>query len=211
MPARYIPSPLHNRIAIGYNKEQDTAPCACDKGLPVNMFDQMMLWAFLILPWITVFFMRRATLKRFMPVAILSALIVTIVFEIAHALHWWTMIEAIVPWGYITNVSFAYGIFVAGTLWIYAFTFGRLWLYLLTNAVIDGLQAFVFHQFFEGRIYRLDRIEEWQVFLLMYGTAIVLYIYQLWQDGVMVNGEDAGKEEWEFRPLRPFTWKEKAK
>ncbi len=175
------------------------------------MFTEIMLWAFLILPWTTLFFMRRETLKRYMPVAILAALIVTIVFEAAYALHWWTMLESIVPWGFITNVSFAYGLFVAGTLWIYAFTFGKLWLYLLTNAAIDALQAFVFHEWFEGWIYRLDRLNEWQVFLLMIGTSVVLYMYQLWQDGIMLGGGRSNQEEWEFRPMSAMTAKEKGR
>ena len=66
-------------------------------------------------------------------------------------------------------------------------------------------------EFFEGRVYRLDRLDEWQVFLHMIGTSVVLYMYQLRQDSVMLGGSRTNQEEWEFRPMKAFSAKEKSR
>lgn len=149
------------------------------------MFNKIMLWATLLLPWPTLIFLGRKSVKRYMPVAVFVALLVTILFEAAHSLKWWELIDQIVPWGYITNVSFVYGIFLVGTIWIFHYTYRNFWLYLLVNVVIDGLFAFVLSNFFEGRIYNLVNFNQFQVFLLMTGLSLVIYGYQRWQEEVL--------------------------
>lgn len=154
------------------------------------MWDQIILWTILAGSWLTLFFMRRDTIKRYFPVALFMALIVTIIFEIAYVRQWWEMMEWIVPWGRITNVSFVYGSFFVGTMWIFALTYRSLGLFLLVNLVIDGLQAFVLSPFlFEGRWYRLVNMNSFQVFLLMFGTSVVLYMYQGWQERIFKRTE----------------------
>ncbi|MCA0753528.1 hypothetical protein KP806_00575 [Paenibacillus sp. N4] len=148
------------------------------------MFNKIMLWAFLLLPWPTLLFLGKKSVKRYMPVAVFVSLLVTILFEVAHSLKWWVLIDQIVPWGYITNVSFVYGIFLVGTIWIFHYTYRNFWLYLLVNAVIDGLFMFVLSNFFEGRIYNLVNFNQFQVFLLMVGLSLVIYGYQKWQEEV---------------------------
>lgn len=50
-----------------------------------------------------------------MPVTIFTSLLMTIIFQIAYTYKWWTIQEQIVPWGFMIDVSFAYGIFTVGT------------------------------------------------------------------------------------------------
>ena len=151
------------------------------------MTDKLLLWITWIVPWFSLLFLKKDMIKRYMPVAVFTALLVTIVFEIAYALRWWEMLERIVPWGTITNVSFVYGLFIVGTIWIFYFTYRNFWLFLAVNAAVDALQAFVFDGLFEGRVYRLVRINDFQVFLLMIGIAFVIYGYQKWQEGVFAK------------------------
>ncbi|TYP69612.1 hypothetical protein [Paenibacillus methanolicus] len=149
------------------------------------MWDQIWLWAILIGPWLTLFLMRGETIKRYVPVAVFTALIVTIIFEIAYVRRWWEMTERIVPWGTITNVSFVYGAFFVGTMWIFALAYRNLGLFLLTNLAIDAIQAFVLSPFlFEGRWYSLVNLNNIQVFALMFGISIVIYMYQGWQERI---------------------------
>jgi hypothetical protein len=119
------------------------------------------LWTSLVLPWISLVFIKKETIKRYMPVAIFVSLLVTIIFEMAHVFKWWVMLDGLAPWGYITNVSFVYGTFLVGTIWIFYFTFHNFWLYLVTNIAIDGLFAFVLNNFLEGRIYTLVNFNQW--------------------------------------------------
>ncbi|WP_276358025.1 hypothetical protein [Cohnella caldifontis] len=150
------------------------------------MYAHALMWGLLVLPWISLFFLNPASIRRFMPVSIFAALLVTIVFEMAHAFRWWTILDKaiILPWGYITNTAYTYGFFFIGTLWIFKFTFGRFWLFMLTNVVIDGLFQFGLDPLFaRAGYYRFVNITHWQTFFIMVGIAVLLYLYQVWQEG----------------------------
>ncbi|UOR10865.1 hypothetical protein [Halobacillus amylolyticus] len=97
----------------------------------------------LILPWTLLFFFEKKTIKRYMPVTIFTALLMTIIFQIAYTYEWWIIHEYIVPWGYMIDVSFAYGCFAVGTFMIFYFTSHKFWLYLLVNLVTDAFFGFV--------------------------------------------------------------------
>ncbi|UJF33925.1 hypothetical protein [Paenibacillus hexagrammi] len=150
------------------------------------MYAKVLMWGMLLIPWISLFFLKPASIRRFMPVSILGALLVTIVFEIAHAFRWWTIFDkaTIVPWGYITNTAYTYGFFLIGTLWIFKLTYHRFWLFIVTDLVINGGFQFVVDPLFvRAGFYRLDNIRHWQIFLLMTGIGLMLYLYQMWQEG----------------------------
>jgi hypothetical protein len=153
-----------------------------------------MLWSTLLLPWVSLVFMKKQSIKRYMPVAIFSALLVTIVFEMAHAFKWWEMKEAIVAWGYITNVSFTYGLFPLGTLWIFYFTFKKFWIYFMVNLIIDSIFTFGLNDWFERQgVYTLINFTEWHVFGVMTFLALIIYAYQLWQEGIFKPVHNDGK------------------
>ncbi|UUZ90070.1 hypothetical protein LJK87_29235 [Paenibacillus sp. P25] len=136
------------------------------------MYAKALMWAMLVIPWLSLFILKPASIRRFMPVSILGALIVTIVFEMAHAFKWWTIFgkAMIVPWGYITNTAYVYGFFLIGTLWIFKLTYHKFWLFFVTNAVIDGLFQFVLDPLFaRAGFYRFYNITHFQLFLMMVG------------------------------------------
>ncbi|MBP1931903.1 hypothetical protein [Ammoniphilus resinae] len=153
------------------------------------MFNKIIMWSSLILPWLSLFFMKKESIKRYMPVAIFVSLLLTILFEMAYTFQWWIMLDKIAPWGYITNVAFAYGAFLVGTMWIFYFTYQKFWVYMVTNIVIDGLFMFGLSHFFEGRLYNLVNMGRFGVFLLMLFLAVIIYGYQVWQEGVIKNPE----------------------
>lgn len=145
---------------------------------------KIILWLSLILPWFSLLFMKKQAIKRYMPVAIFVSLLVTILFEVAYTFKWWILLDWNLPWGYITNVSFTYGAFLVGTMWIFYFTYEKFWLYLITNIIIDAIFMFGISHFFEGRLYRLVNMGRWGVFLLMVGLAITIYGYHSWQEEI---------------------------
>lgn len=157
----------------------------------IEMIAKSLMWVILVVPWLSLFVLRTASIRRFIPVSILAALIVTIVFEMAHAYHWWTIFgkATIVPWGYITNTSFTYGLFLVGTLWIFKLTYFNFWFYMVTNLAIDAVFIFVIDPIFVRMgFYRLDNITHFQIFLIMTGISLLLYLYQKWQEGA-ISGE----------------------
>jgi hypothetical protein len=176
------------------------------------MLTTILLWSSLILPWFSLLLLDKNTIKRYFPVAIFTALLVTIVFEMAYLLQWWELLVSIVPWGSITNVPFVYGMFFIGTIWIFHFTYGRFWLYLLTNLVIDAMQIFIFSRYmFQGWLYRLVNITELQVYILMVSISVMIYGYQMWQERLFTDNMFSGKKDGPFELELRSPWKRKEK
>jgi hypothetical protein len=128
----------------------------------------LLLWSGFVLPWLSLFLMKKKSIYRYMPVCIFSALLVTIVYEIGYTYKWWILKDAIVPWGHVTNTAFAYGVFLVGTMWVFHFTFGRFWLYVVANLLLDAFYAFVFHRIEEKLgIADLINVKHYHILLLM--------------------------------------------
>ncbi|HEY3425704.1 MAG TPA: hypothetical protein VGL27_12970 [Negativicutes bacterium] len=149
------------------------------------MNNQIIMWSMLILPWLTLPFMKKESIKRFSSAILLTALLVTITHEIAHAFQWWIALDSIVPWGYITNVSYSYGLFLVGTYWAFHFTFRRFWLYMILNIAIGGLWVFPILHFLEQiKIFQYVNINEWFLWLINIIIAVIIYSYQVWHDNI---------------------------
>ncbi|AIF51826.1 hypothetical protein [Pelosinus sp. UFO1] len=146
------------------------------------MSNQTLLWASFVLSWLSVLFLKKTELKRYMPVALFGGLVATIVIEMGITLHWWATKETVFP---LVNMPiFNYGSFLIGIIWIFKFTYKRFWLFLATNAVIDFILTGPMDKWLVNRgILELYDITSFQLFLVATGNAIILYWYQLWQEG----------------------------
>ena len=166
----------------------------------------------LILPWLSLIFINKHSLKRFMPVAILAALLITVILEMGYVYNWWTILEKIAPWEHFTTIPLTYGAFLVGTIWIFHFTYDKsFWVYILTNAVIDALYAFgILNVFIYFGVYRLERMGNLGIFMLIFPLAFIIYAYQKWQEGVLIKPNEKDRElEIDFKKL--FHRKEKAR
>ncbi|MUK90643.1 hypothetical protein GMD78_20010 [Ornithinibacillus sp. L9] len=148
---------------------------------------QILLWLMIIIPWISLLFIKKHSLKRFMPVAIFASLLVTIVFEMGYVFEWWIVQEKIVPWGHITSFPLTYGVFIAGTIWIFHFTFNKsFFIYILSNAIVDAIYAFVgLNILIYFGIYELNNMGHFGIFVIMVILAVIIYFYQKWQDNII--------------------------
>lgn len=152
------------------------------------MFVKVTLWIAFILPWFTLIFMKKERIKRFMPVTIFTCLLVTIVFDIGYTYKWWVIHTYIFPWGFISDTSFVFGLFAVSTIWIFHLTYERVWLYFITNFVIDLVYSMVgFKALKTANIATIQNIKEWQVFLLYFSLAIIIFLYQRWQETIFVS------------------------
>ncbi len=149
-----------------------------------------------------------------MPVSFLSAILVTMVYEIAYRYKWWTLKVAILPWGYVTDWAVAYGAFMIGTMWVFHFTFGRFWLYVVVNLLLDAFFAFAYLRLGEimGTVV-LVGVKHYHIFLIMMGLSFILYPYQLWQERGLKNMDHGDSDDIKVKITTP-TWltkREKAK
>ena len=152
----------------------------------------LILWLILIIPWLSLLFMNKHATRRFMPVAILASLLVTIVFEMAYTFNWWTVEKAILPWGHINSIPLTYGVFLIGTIWIFHFTFDRsFWVYLIVNLLTDAIYSFIIlNILIQFGIYELHAVKNFGIFVLMTIISLIIYAYQKWQDeAIMKKGK----------------------
>ncbi|MEW9672771.1 hypothetical protein [Ammoniphilus sp. 3BR4] len=160
------------------------------------MSNETILILAFVLAWVSVCFLKKQVVKRYMPVALFAAMLVTIVFEVAYTYQWWKINTVILNWDRITNVWFVFGPFLIGTIWIFYFTFKRFWLFMLTNVTIEGLHMVLIDPWVQSRgIYELITISRLQVFLLMVSIAFVIYLYQLWQEELLKKPINEGDEK----------------
>ncbi|MNI92513.1 hypothetical protein D3C73_1503200 [compost metagenome] len=80
------------------------------------------------------------------------------------------------------------------------------------NVIIDAIQSFVLSPYlFEGWLYRLNRLNDFQVFLIMVGLSLIIYVYQKWQEGALKDVGPNGYNDVEFELRNPVSAKEKSR
>jgi len=150
--------------------------------------NQLILLSSIFLPWFTLFFMDKKDIKRYMPVALFGALGVTIIGEIALASNWW-FYDSVYPFFHIP--AFAYGLFPVGIIWIFKLTYKRFLLFMIANAIFDFILTFPLDYFLTQRgILILNNITNLQLLLLDLVHAVVLYVYQVWQESIFALYEE---------------------
>lgn len=144
------------------------------------MKQKIILAALILIPWMSLFFMRKQDFKRFFPVGTLISLLLAIETDLSNKFGLWRVKGN--AWDrFLTDFTFILGPFFIGTLWIFRFTFGRFWLFLFSNIVMDYLLAYPLTAMFEKfNVYKLKKLKRLYLFLLSVSYAIVLYGYQLY-------------------------------
>lgn len=158
------------------------------------MSNQLILWGSVIAPWFTLLFLPKEEVKRYMPVALFGALITTIVGEVALALDWWTIKDAVFPFYHMP--PFTYGGFLVGIIWLFRLTYGRFLLFMLANALFD--YVLVYHitggLMVRRGIIELVNITPLRLLIMNIANAALLYGYQMWQEEVLVVADTAARQ-----------------
>lgn len=150
------------------------------------MSNQVILWSTLILPWLTLFFLPREDIKRYMPVGFLSTILCIIVIETGIASGWWAIRETTYPLAVMP--TYVYGFFPVMPMWLLKYTYGRFGLYLVVDTILNTVFAFAILPWFASRgIVEFDAGPI--VFIFKSVIAIIMYSYQMWQEGIFVHSK----------------------
>ncbi|AEI43371.1 hypothetical protein [Paenibacillus mucilaginosus] len=161
---------------------------------------QLILWSFFLVPWLSLFLMNRKALGRYMPVALLATVMNTIVYQMAWTYGWWKYKETLFPWDKVAQVHTVYGAFLAGTLWIFRFTYGRFWIYMMVNIGVDLTYAFGLRMLWKTLgITAGGNLPPWGSFALMTFMALLLYLYQMWQEKAFAPAPSPAEEKGKVR------------
>jgi hypothetical protein len=148
---------------------------------------KIVLWAFFLLPWISLIFMKKPAIRRYMPVALFATLINTIIYQVAWTYDWWKYKETLFSWDKVVQMHTVYGFFLVGTIWIFYFTFRKFWLFVIVNLIVDCIYSFGFRALWKKLkiTTATANLSPLEGVLLMTIISLILYIYQMWQEGLI--------------------------
>jgi hypothetical protein len=116
-----------------------------------------------------------------MPAALFCMVVFTFILEAGITLHWWVVTETAFP---LVNMPiFVYGAYLVGTIWIFKYTYGRFWIFLATNIILDFILIFFILDWLVQRGVCIFYISYFQVLLITTLLAVLIYGYQMWQEG----------------------------
>ena len=155
------------------------------------MSNQAALWSMLVLPWLTLAFMKRQEIKRWMPAALFVIVTSTIIIEAGITLRLWETRETTYPLNDI--ISYVYGTLPVGSMWILKYTYGRFWLYAVVQLVGSLMLILLVQPWLHNRdifIYVDPTVVGGvEPFAITVVHLLLVYLYQMWQEEAMVSAE----------------------
>ena len=148
------------------------------------MSNQAILWAMLILPWLTLFFMKPENIRRFAPVALFTVATSMLLSETAGTLELWVVRENIFPLS--STLPLILSVNPVVTLWLFNFTYGRLWRYIAVDAVMNLVFALIVFPWLDTRGIYQDNVTGQSRLFFTTIHGLLLYAFQMWQEGALV-------------------------
>ncbi|MBM7653898.1 hypothetical protein [Neobacillus cucumis] len=142
--------------------------------------------AMIIIPWLSVLFMDKKSLIRYLPVASFINLFISVFSVIANKRKWWINKNPFSP----GKVDFTYilGPYFVATLWIFKLTYGNFIKYLITNVVLNTLNAFPMAQTWEKvGTFKFKKINHIGWYFICIILSIIIYGYQYLVEKTIVS------------------------
>lgn len=155
------------------------------------MSNQAIHWSLFIVPWLTLFLMKKADTKHYMPVTLFATVLATIIHDTGITLGLWTLKETVFPFNQMT--PYLYGAMPVTILWIFKFTYGNLVKYTVTSLTIHLLLNFFFlNALLPSRGILSLNVSPFLTTSFTLIHAALIYRYQVWQDGLFTRSESPG-------------------
>lgn len=145
------------------------------------MNNTTILWSTFLLPWLTLLFIKKKELKRFLPVAWFTIVLNVVLYEFGLSFHLWNPSQAVYP--FTSTPLFFFGAYPVTTIWIFQLSYSRFRLYLILNALADAIFAFLFIPWLTARGLGNNDLSNFiAIFAAAFSQAIVIYFYQVLQE-----------------------------
>lgn len=144
------------------------------------------MWSMFFIPWLSLFFMKKEEVKRWMPVASFALVLTVIIHDVGTTLGFWATRESIFP--FYQMIPYFFGTMPVLTIWVFKFTYGHFGRYFVTNTILDiGFNFFLLNYFLPSIGVFEFSISPFLSLPITLMHAVVIYGYQVWQDGVLLN------------------------
>jgi len=150
--------------------------------MKVRRYLKPLLLLMMIIPWFSLPFLGKKSLKRFFPATLFIALVVTIEDVVAKKRKWWWWYENIHP-KLSGIVPFVWGPFIVGSLWILKCTYGKFTKYIILNLIVDSFFTYFLTEWLKKLgIASLVRLKKYQLSLLFLLKSLLLYGFQFFKE-----------------------------
>jgi hypothetical protein len=169
-----------------------------------------VLWSLFILPWASLIFMKKVTVKRYMPVALCMTVIHSLAYQAAYYYNWWNESQSsLFGWDTVLPVPWVYGPYLVVVIWVFRFTYGRFVLYFTVNLLLDALFMYAVYPIIQGLGYVSGEstLPTWGTLAIMTGFSVAIYLYQMWQEDALKPYRD----DTSYRELFGWTFRRRSK
>ncbi|WP_018707752.1 hypothetical protein [Siminovitchia fordii] len=133
----------------------------------------------LIISWISAIFLPKSAFRKYLPVSIFCSLLVICGCFLSYRYKWWRVKGGIKELIF-HDLSFIFGPFFVGTIWIFHLSFGKFKRYILLNLISNLSFSYPLTYVFEKlNVYKLVNFKRIHLFLYYYVFAFIIYGYQL--------------------------------
>jgi hypothetical protein len=144
------------------------------------------MWSMFFIPWLSLFFMKKEELKHWMPVTMFAVVLTTIIHDVGTTLGFWATRESTFP--FYQMFPYYFGTMPVLTIWVFKFTYGHFAKYFITNTILDiGFNFFLLDYFLPSRGLFDLKISPFSSLPITLIHAVVIYGYQMWQDGLLFD------------------------
>lgn len=161
------------------------------------MSNQVIIWSILILPWFSLFFLRKEDIRRYMPLALFTMVVTSIVMEAGITLNLWKIHLTTYPLN--QTLSYIYGLAPVVAIWVFKYTYKRFWLYMAADAVFNLGFAYLFTPWLASRGIKDLITSRLSLFFIVTGLSVLLYLYQMWQENAWA---DSRASSFELQPAQ---------
>jgi len=144
------------------------------------------MWSMFFIPWLSLFFMKKEEIKRWMPVAMFALVLTAIIHDVGTTLGFWATRVSTFP--FYQLFPYYFGTMPVLTIWVFKLTYGDFRKYFISNAILDiGFNFFLLNYFLPNIGVFEFNIPPFFSVPITLTHAVLVYGYQLWQDDVLLD------------------------
>jgi len=144
----------------------------------VTKHPKIWLWAIMLVPWLSVPFIGKKSIKRFFAASLFITLSIRLESYIAEKRKWWWFYERLFPKAR-GETPLLWGQYLVGSIWILKYTYGHFFKYLIVNFFTDLFFIFPFSDFLKKLgVFSYVRLSRPQVMIIFFVKSLLLYGFQ---------------------------------
>ncbi|WP_188455309.1 hypothetical protein [Virgibacillus oceani] len=142
------------------------------------MLQMIIRICLVVISWSSLLLLPKKVINKFLPVSIFTSALVLIVCALSLKYKFW-VVKGKLATQVFHDLSFVFGPFFAGTIWIFHLTFGRFTRYILINVFMNAALAVPLSKVFEKlKVSKLKNFKSYHLFFTYMTYALIIYGYQ---------------------------------